>query len=166
MSTMLLRLAFEKKKSFPRQPVSSFNSVNVRNYLFFNFIKVLCYRSLYPQRTKNTEDLQCSTAQMHRTQNSEDSKEAPNWLSEKSIHDITDFNYPSNSRQCTCKKLEATILFVDFSKAFDSIHSGNMEQMLLTYNLTKETSAAITMLYKTRKQKSGHWMDTQATLTL
>ena len=26
------------------------------------------------------------------------------------------------------KKLEATILFVDFSKAFDSIHQGKMEQ--------------------------------------
>ena len=39
--------------------------------------------------------------------------------------------------------LEATILFVDFSKAFDSIHSGKMEQILLAYGLPKETVAAI-----------------------
>ena len=31
------------------------------------------------------------------------------------------------------KYLEATILFVDFSKAFDSIHWGKMEQILLAY---------------------------------
>ena len=30
------------------------------------------------------------------------------------------------------KNLEATILSVDFSKAFDSIHRGKMEQILLT----------------------------------
>ena len=29
------------------------------------------------------------------------------------------------------KNLEATKLFIDFSKAFDSIHSGKMEQILL-----------------------------------
>ena len=31
------------------------------------------------------------------------------------------------------KDLQATILFVDFSKAFDSIHRGKMEQILLAY---------------------------------
>ena len=29
------------------------------------------------------------------------------------------------------KKLQSTILFVDFTKAFDSIHRGKMEQILL-----------------------------------
>ena len=42
------------------------------------------------------------------------------------------------------KNLEATILFVDFAKAFDSIHRGKMEQILLVY------VAAIMMLYKVR----------------
>ena len=51
------------------------------------------------------------------------------------------------------KNLEATILFVDFSKAFDSIHRGKMEQILLTYSLPKETVAAIMMLYKNMKVK-------------
>ena len=49
------------------------------------------------------------------------------------------------------KNLEATILFVDFSKAFDSIHRGKMEQIFLAYGLLKETVAAIMMLHKTRK---------------
>ena len=41
------------------------------------------------------------------------------------------------------KKLRATILFVDFTKAFDSIHRGKMEQILLAYGVPKETIAAI-----------------------
>ena len=49
------------------------------------------------------------------------------------------------------KNLEAMILFVDFSMAFDSIHWGKMEQILLAYGLPKETIAAIMMLYKNRK---------------
>ena len=51
------------------------------------------------------------------------------------------------------KNLEATILFVDFSKAFDSIHRGKMEQILLTYSLPKETVAVIMMLYRNPKVK-------------
>ena len=33
------------------------------------------------------------------------------------------------------KNLEGTILFVDFSKAFDSLHRGKMEQIILAYGL-------------------------------
>ena len=50
------------------------------------------------------------------------------------------------------KNLQA--LFVDFSKAFDSIHRGKMEQILLAYVLPKETVAAIRMLYKNTKVKA------------
>ena len=39
-----------------------------------------------------------------------------------------------------------TIVFVDFSKAFDSIHREEMEQILLAYDLPKETVTAIMML--------------------
>ena len=46
------------------------------------------------------------------------------------------------------KNLEVTPLFVDFSKAFDSIHRGKMEQLLLAYCLPKETVTAIMMLYR------------------
>ena len=49
------------------------------------------------------------------------------------------------------KNLEATILFVDFTKAFDSIHRVKMEQILLAYGLPIETVAAIMMLYRNAK---------------
>ena len=51
------------------------------------------------------------------------------------------------------KNLEATILFVDFTKAFDSILRGKMEQILLAYGLPKETVAVIMMLYRNIKVK-------------
>ena len=72
------------------------------------------YRGLY---IHSGQDLQCSTTQPHITRNGEDTLEEPKWLSEKSIHDIKDFVYMSNSKRCTAKNLEATILFTDFSKA-------------------------------------------------
>ena len=50
------------------------------------------------------------------------------------------------------KNLQATILFVDFTKAFDSIHRGKMEQ-ILAYSLPKETITAIMMLYRNTKVK-------------
>ena len=46
-----------------------------------------------------------------------------------------------------------TLLFADFTKAFDSIHRGKMEQILLAYDLPKETVAAITILYRNTKLK-------------
>ena len=51
------------------------------------------------------------------------------------------------------KNLEATILFVDFAKAFDSIHRGKREQILLDYCLPKETITAIMMLHCNTKVK-------------
>ena len=51
------------------------------------------------------------------------------------------------------KNLQATILFVDFTKAFNSIHRGKMEKILLAYGLPKETIAAIMILYRNTKVK-------------
>ena len=51
------------------------------------------------------------------------------------------------------KNLEATILFVDFTKVFNSIHWGKMEQILLAYGLPDETVTAIMMLYRNTKVK-------------
>ena len=51
------------------------------------------------------------------------------------------------------KNLQATILFVNFTKTFDSIHRGKMEQILLAYGLPNETVAAITILYRNIKVK-------------
>ena len=53
----------------------------------------------------------------------------------------------------TRKKLQATILFVDFTKVFDSILRGKMEQILLAYGLPEETVAAIMMLYRNTEVK-------------
>ena len=51
------------------------------------------------------------------------------------------------------KNLQATILFVDFTKAFDSIHREKMEQILLAYGLPEETVAVIMMLYRNTQVK-------------
>ena len=48
------------------------------------------------------------------------------------------------------KSLEVTILFVDFTEAFDSIHSG---KILLAFDLPKETVATIMILYRNTKVK-------------
>ena len=89
----------------------------------------------------------------NRTPNWEHTLEEPKWLPEKKIRDVTNFEHPSNSWRCTCKNLQATILFVDFTKAFDTIHWGKMEQILLAYCLPKETVAVIMMLYRKTKVK-------------
>ena len=44
-------------------------------------------------------------------------------------------------------------MHVDFTKAFDLIHRGKMEQILLAYGIPKETAAAITILYRNTKVK-------------
>ena len=51
------------------------------------------------------------------------------------------------------KNLEATLLFVNITKAFDSIHRGNTAQILLAYGVPKKTVAAITILYRNTKLK-------------
>ena len=51
------------------------------------------------------------------------------------------------------KNLQATIAFVDFTKALDSIYRGKMEQILLAYGIPKETVAAIMILYRKPKLK-------------
>ena len=51
------------------------------------------------------------------------------------------------------KNLQATLIFVNFTKAFDSIHRGKMEQILVAYGILKETVAAITILYRNTKVK-------------
>ena len=58
------------------------------------------------------------------------------------------------------KNLQASLLFVDFSKAFDSIHRGKMEKILLAYGIPTETVAAIMMLYKNTNPWSDPPMET------
>ena len=42
-------------------------------------------------------------------------------------------------------------MFIDFSKAFNSLHRGKMEEIPLSYGLLKETVSVIMMLYKNIK---------------
>ena len=51
------------------------------------------------------------------------------------------------------KNLKVTLLFAESFKAFDSIHRGKIEQILLASRLPKETIIAIMMLYKNTKVK-------------
>ena len=51
------------------------------------------------------------------------------------------------------KNLLVTILFVDFTKDFDSIHRGKMEQILQAYSILKETVAAQMILHRNTKVK-------------
>ena len=69
----------------------------------------------------------------------------------ETIHNIINSDNLSNHRRSLCKNLKVTLFFVDFSKAFDSIHRGKMEQILLAYGLPKETVTAIIMPYKNMK---------------
>ena len=45
------------------------------------------------------------------------------------------------------KNLEAAIVFVDFRKAFDTIHRGKMMKILLAYGIPKKIVDAIRVLY-------------------
>ena len=51
------------------------------------------------------------------------------------------------------KNVEAAILFVNVTKAFDSTHRGKMEQILLSYGLPEDTVAANIILYRNTKVK-------------
>ena len=47
--------------------------------------------------------------------------------------------------------LVVALLFVDFSKSFDSILRGKLKQIRLVYGLPKETVKFIIMLYRNMK---------------
>ena len=51
------------------------------------------------------------------------------------------------------RQIPATLLFVDFSKAFDSVHRGKMEKILLAYGIPKEIVTAIMILYRNTNSK-------------
>ena len=51
----------------------------------------------------------------------------------------------------SAKNLKETIIFVDISKAFDSIYRGKIEQILLAYGLSPKNVAVRIMLHKNTK---------------
>ena len=94
--------------------------------------------------------LQCSALKLHRTWNWERILEKSEWFSEKPIHNILTIRRIMGFR---AKNLEVTLLFVDFFMAFDSIHRGNMEQILLVYGLPKEIITVKMILNRNTKIK-------------
>ena len=71
-------------------------------------------------------------------------------LSEESLHTLTNV-IRLIIEEVRAKNLEATLQFVDFSKAIDCKHRGKIMQILLAYGLPKETLTAIMILYKNTK---------------
>ena len=51
------------------------------------------------------------------------------------------------------RQIPVTLLFVDFSKAFDSVHGGKMEKFLLAYGIPKEIVTTLMILYRNTKLK-------------
>ena len=46
------------------------------------------------------------------------------------------------------KKLKAVITFVDFKKAFDSIHRGKLMEILKAYGVPEKIVSAVDILYR------------------
>ena len=72
-------------------------------------------------------------------------------FSEKSIHNFSHSDYPSNHRRSKSQKSRGNTI-VDFFKAFVSIHKGKMEEIQQAYGLPKETVTVIMMFYKNAKE--------------
>ena len=49
------------------------------------------------------------------------------------------------------RHISATLPFVDFSKAFDSVHTEKMEKILLPYRISKEIVTVTMILYRNTK---------------
>ena len=49
------------------------------------------------------------------------------------------------------RHIPATLLFVDFSKAFDSVHIEKMEKILLDYRISKEIVTVTMIPYRNTK---------------
>ena len=100
----------------------------------------------------SSQNLQCPTTKPHRTQNRQHRKNQNGFRRNRSTtwQILTIRRILEGVR---AKNLQATLIFVDFTKAFNSIHRGKMEQILLAYGIPKETVAAITILYTNTKVK-------------
>ena len=102
----------------------------------------------------NGQDIQCCTTQPHRTENWEHRKNQNGFRrnGSKTSQILTILRILEGAR---AKNLQATVLFVDFAKAFASIYRGKMQEVLLAYDQRKHTVTAMMMLYKNTKVRSS-----------
>ena len=96
------------------------------------------------------QDILCSTTQPHRTKIENILRKNQNSFRRNRSTTSQILTISKILEGVRAKSLEATILFVDFAKAFDSIHGGKMEQILLAYGLPKNV-AVIMMLHRNTK---------------
>ena len=97
----------------------------------------------------SSQNLQCPTTKPHRTQN----RKNQNGFRRNRSTTSQILTIRRILEGVRAKNLQVTLLFVDFTKAFDSIHRGKMEQILQAYGRPKETVAAIMILYRNTKVK-------------
>ena len=106
----------------------------------------------YRDITLTSKELQCFTMQQYKTQNAKIFRKNQNGI-RRDRFTTSQILTIRRILGLQAKNLDATILFVDFSKAFDSIHRGKIEPILLAYSQPKENDAVIMMLYKNTKVK-------------
>lgn len=70
--------------------------------------------------------------------------------------------FHKNFKSLKSKYLNAVLLFVDFSKAFDSIHRGLMKEILLAYGMLNAAEKKLYKLYKTNNQ----WYNLQMAMNI
>ena len=99
------------------------------------------------------QNIPCPTTKPHRTQNWQHSLEKRNRFRRNRSTTSQILTIRRILESVRAKNLQATILFVDFTKSFDSFHRRKMEQILLKYGIPKEIVAAITFLYRNTKVK-------------
>ena len=109
--------------------------------------------SRYNTYVHSGQNTQCPTTQPHRTQIDNILLKNQNGFRRNRATTSQILTVRRILEGVRSKILQVTILFVDFTKAFDSIHRGKMEQILLAYGLPKETVVAIMMLYRNTKVK-------------
>ena len=102
----------------------------------------------------SSQNLQCPTMKPHRTQNRQLPLKNQNGFRRNRSTTSQILTICRILEGVRAKNLQVTLLFVDFTKAFDSIHRGKMELILLAYGLPKETVAAIMILYRNVKVRS------------
>ena len=66
----------------------------------------------------------------------------------KSFNSGSNSYHPTNNWGWESQNLKAVLVFVDFSKAFDTIHRGKLAEIMVAYGIPQETVSVIMILYK------------------